>query len=119
MPAITPVNGVTPDRFQAVGRTVYQYLIAATGLNTTPYAVGSNFSKIIRAMQQYGTIEMIGQVGKDGAGGTAATSCVVFMSGNEVGVHPLDADLTAVKTGASNDVTLTLTQTYTYQGTAA
>ena len=119
MPNVTKDHGGTSDRFQAVGRDVYQYLIEATGLNTTPYAVDSNFQKVIRAMQQYGTIEMVGQVGYDGAGGAAATSCVVFMSGNEVGVHPLDADLTAAKTGASNNVTLTLTTTYTVAGSQA
>jgi hypothetical protein len=119
MPALTPANGAQADRFQAVGRTVYQYEIAAVGMNTTPYAVGSNFQKIIRAMQQYGTIEMIGQQGLDAAGQASVTKCTVFMSGNEDTVHPVDADLTAAKTGAANNVTLVKIAEYNYQGSLA
>ena len=119
MPDVTKAHGGTSDRFQAVGRTVYQYLIDAVGMNTTPYAVGSNFQKIVQSMQRYGTIEMVGQQGLDAAGGAAATSCTVFMSGNEDGVHPVDADLTAAKTGAAQNVTLTKVAEYTAQGAQA
>ena len=119
MPSLTKAHGQQGDRFQAVGRTVYQYLIVAVGMDTTPYAVDSNFQKIVRAMQQYGTIEMIGQQGYDAAGAGSATKCTVFMSGNEDGVHPVDSDLTAVKTGAANNVTLTKVASYDFQASLA
>ena len=43
-------------------------------------------------------------------------TAIVFMSGNQDGTHPVDADLTAAKTGAADLVTLTKLGEYTVQG---
>ena len=118
MPSLTKAHGKTIGQFEAVGRTVYQYELASVGMDTTPNIVGSNFQKIINACQQYGTVEMIGQVSYGADGQASATKVVLFLSGNEVGVHPLAADLTAANTGAAQNCTVTLIATYTAPGTA-
>ena len=116
MPNVTRVNGSPFDRFEATGRTLYQYKIASATLGAAPYAVNSNYAKILTAMQQWGTIEILGRVGFNGNGGADANTAIVFMSGNEDTVHPVDADLTTAKTGAADNVTLTKLGEYTVQG---
>jgi hypothetical protein len=97
MPSVTKPNSFTqPDQFNT--RKLNCYTISCANVHVNYDLADSDFHKVVRAIQQYASVEILGV--------PSAGTFRIGITGNEDGVHPVDADLTAAKTGASQLATV-------------
>lgn len=91
---------------ELVGRDLKWVNITSTGIDTAQGAINSNLELVVRAVQSYGTVTLVGNAANTGPAGNTQPQVMLAVEGLNANATALAAAINAVITGNTAQVAI-------------